>query len=138
MLKKVFPVLAVLAVLVSSCSANKYQLYEGPPRPQSEVAVLVKGTGKFVYLATIDGKKEPNRKHFYGNEWDGDYRIDLVPGTHILSFYYVHPNGYESTRNIEVAIDAQPGKTYVTRSSASWNVWVELQKPDEAGGKPAP
>ena len=144
--KAFLPIMAVLAVLVSSCSANKYQLYDGPPRPQSEVAVLVKGTGDFVYLATIDGNKEPysKNKSFYGNEWDGDYRIELAPGTHVLSFYYIHPNGYKSTRNIEVAIDARPGKTYVTRSDeprkasqgATWNAWVEVQKPDEADGKP--
>jgi hypothetical protein len=131
--KAIMVILTFFALVVlSSCAANNYKLYEGTNMPPDKVAILTKATESGVYLALVDGYRPPDRPHFYGDEWGSNYRIELLPGKHTLSFYYIH--GYhESKQNIDVTFYAEPGKTYASKSSTvkfkSWKAWVEEVPP---------
>ena len=60
-----------LAVLLGGCATNP-RLYDGPPRPSEEIAVIIRDPGARVRISEIDGHYVPGT------------RFEVLPGRHTL------------------------------------------------------
>ncbi len=132
------------ATLVVACAPTPHQLYDGPPRPQSDVAI-VKYKGGEAQLIAVDGKL-----HGYGNNWDGAARLELLPGRHRLTMTPVTvSSGIGSITvtqhpSLQVEFIAERGRVYtvsgwspvtiVDSADAGATLVTRVQGADKRGG----
>ncbi len=105
---------ALLVLVLTGCAIQNARLYEGPERPNSEVAVLsVTGesgvpTGVTIIVRKISGKPAPGGASFY--LLPGDYLLDLE-----VSKDMKLSSGKLSWKqaNVQVTFRAEAGHTYI-------------------------
>jgi hypothetical protein len=99
-----------------------------------EISILESGGETSLQLTMIDGVRAP-RTHCcgYGSEWGGAFKIELLPGRHMLTFeYYVEtPSGWvtHSMFPANVVFTGEPGKRYWALpsfgpSGSTWGVHI--------------
>ena len=102
-------------------TTSHHKLYEGPQLPPDKVALLI-GKQRPILLLSVDGLKETE-----GKTWDKSYKIELLPGNHIIVVDYLlntsrNVSGmgyvyqefyiYNSPVDEEISFKAEPGHTY--------------------------
>ena len=124
--------LVAVAQFLISCAAPRYRTYDGPPKDKKDVAFLVgiqkyasfKAEDVIVQIVSVDKKTG-----FRGSRWDGEYRIELLPGVHEIGVRYRGHN-LLSTGVTALTFKAEPGQIYVVKpnlaqSSKYWAPSVE-------------
>jgi hypothetical protein len=114
-------ILVIAAQFFISCAARHYRTYDAPPKPKNEIAMLVgiykltsfKNEDIIVQIVSIDQKTG-----FRGSRWDGEYKIELLPGVHEVGVRY-RGYGYTSTTPITLTYHFEPGQTYVVKPNLS-------------------
>ncbi len=138
------PILLILLLLVvSGCTAH-HSLYEGPARPQNELAVLFHKTPGLLTkvcsepeLYGVDDRKGSTRsrfsKKYIFNPYVGaSFRIKLLPGPHILSVGFLKAKGplmYFPVKDQILKFEAKAGHVYELNIEVPedfrWNVCVK-------------
>jgi hypothetical protein len=115
----------VLALLISltaiqffiSCAAPHYRTYDGPPKDKKDVAFLV-GIQKYASFKVEDAIVQivsvDKKTGFRGSRWDGEYRIELLPGIHEIEVRYRGYNLYSTGKNA-LTFNAEPGQIYTVK-----------------------
>jgi len=138
----------LLGYLTSCALASKtIRLYEGPQLSSEETAQIV-CTGERIRINSLNGKMSPDGKGTFGN-----VRIEILPGGYQLTvsfsgesiemhygkdgryrynIYYRH----ESVNNVDIAINAEAGHTYLVTSThdfekSRWGVIVRDETADK-------
>jgi hypothetical protein len=98
--------------LLSACAP--LLLYDGPPRPDNEVATIIPST---VEVTSIDGRKVPT-----------DHAFKALPGVHAV-VGYLHNSSSYSTQPLAVCFYARAGHRYQvwgedTVWPSSWHVRI--------------
>jgi hypothetical protein len=116
---KIFaPLVSITAVLFFiSCAAPHYRTYDGPPKGNKDVALLVgiqkyasfKDEDVIVQIVSVDRKTG-----FRGSRWDGEYQIELLPGVHEIEVRY-RGYGVYSIGSKTLTLDAEPGQVYAVK-----------------------
>src|SRR5688572_20202696 len=107
----------VLAAALTACgSATRF--YEGPARPQSDVAILKEQSGILPGGAEI---KRINGKAVTGIKKE----IELLPGRYRVDVEYHQAGGYEvhSTAPVSASFNAQAGHVYELKGVVSGRTW---------------
>jgi hypothetical protein len=104
--------LAVGSPTSSQAKTRTHRLYEGPPRPAAEIAILHTPTKKDASfgLLTVDSKKPASHK-YYGSGWDNSFSIELLPGLHVLEIAVRRAFGHWSTAG-QITFMFQAGHEY--------------------------
>ncbi len=92
MKRRINVILLVTAILAGTGCAT-YQAYPGKKRPRSELALLTLS----VEDPVIDGHAI-DRKDVY--------RIELLPGRHVLDWSFTYANGYQEQRSLTFDVEA--------------------------------
>jgi len=108
-----------LALILAGCISARHRLYEGPALPRDEVAI-VKGSYP-VRLYGVDGRKRPGSLREYGSIL-GDFRIELLPGTHTFTVGYSGPEGF-SLLNVTLELELEAGATYKITADVREGYW---------------
>ena len=139
----------ILLGFLTSCmlDVNTYKLYQDPQLPSEETAQII-CTGETIRIHSVNGQKSPDGKDTFGNVrleiLPGDYDLNVsFSGTSLVmdygedgryrySIYYRH----DSFNNINIAINAKPGHTYLVKSSHNYEKsrWYAVVR-DETGDK---
>lgn len=139
-------------VFVQGCATPTYRLYNGGPLAKEQLAVLHDTPGRWqssVYIDAVDGLVSTDKRgNWYGSNWDGSFRIELLPGTHTLTVRLLGGDWYGNGVTT-VTFTAEAGKTYVVNYSidtvsrnesqiglmsksisisSQWHAWVEEDK----------
>lgn len=130
-----FPLLLAAATLLTSCTTPVYRLYSGTELQPEEISVLIDSPDLNVFIDAVDGMPPPDAhrfRKFYGNNFDGSFRIELRPGKHTLSVRYGSPDlpGHFSVQNLVISFYAEAGKVYTLKASLdtvrmTGKAWVE-------------
>lgn len=125
--------------LIACSTTPVYKLYDGIDRNSSEIAVLKNSFSLLdtsIYIDSVDGIS-PNDasaiKSFYGSKLTGNFRIELLPGKHVVSVRYGYQGTSVGSFTVEDAIlnfEAKAGKTYYPRVSLDKTImrgviWLE-------------
>lgn len=107
--------LCFVLILVSGCAATVNRQYNGPPRNQSEIAVLEHPDPlhSFFIIEKIDGK------------WRGTGlfdRYELLPGEHSITCSLHDPT--KRSRNITIYFRAEAGNRYVALARSDGKHWA--------------
>lgn len=116
---------AVLAGLLFSagCALAPIRQYEGPAKPDKEVALLTGGGAyfgsKIIWLQKIDGEYGPYEGHFTFNDTrqpdpvfhlrHNKFKVQLMPGRHTLEV------GGTKHPHLGISFDAEAGKKYTLK-----------------------
>lgn len=107
-------VAALAAVVLSACTTVSY---EGPRRPDSEVATIESDR---TVVVMIDGKKTPYSGGNYAT-------FKVLPGDRTvaanLNDHSAYPRARTSSQPLSVLFSAEAGKTYVTRPAYDGSYW---------------
>jgi hypothetical protein len=110
--------MTVIGALVSACT---HVMYDGPRRPQAEVAIIA---SREVLIHTVDGRP-------VGGDSDGTPRkLEVLPGNYVLGvslsavrshFLYntLHRSGV-----VKICVPARAGRTYVVRANLGERRWT--------------
>ena len=102
---------ALMLSLLGCGNALTFKDYEGPVRPQDELAILVWSVGFLPEVVSIDGKTNPQ---FTGELlYDHMHRAELLPGEHEIRISY---RGRRRVWGAEGVINFKAGHVYVTRA----------------------
>ena len=125
-----------IAISITGCAtAQTFKAYEGPERPQDELAILDWSSGGWV--DSIDGKSDPRfARGLLVAPYDAIRRAELLPGKHTIKYTdYFYKLGY---RNGEGVIDMKPGHVYILKHDRSYPfrpkegaAWIEDQTTGE-------
>ncbi|NRF69020.1 hypothetical protein HLB44_18665 [Aquincola sp. S2] len=106
--------LSAVAALLTGCTTVSY---DGPRRPDSEVATL---ESERTSIATIDGARVPYSGGNFGV-------FKLLPGTHVIGVNLNDNSAYMSRRYstapLQIRFKFEPGRTYVTRPVYRSDQW---------------
>ena len=138
----------ILFGYLTSCTLDvkTYRLYQGPQLPSDETAQII-CTGETIRINSINGQKSPDGKDTFGNVrleiLPGDYEITVSfsgtsldmaygeGGRYTYTIYYRH----DSLTNIDIAINAKAGYTYLVNSTHNYTEsrWHIVVKDETAG-----
>ena len=149
-------VVFAVAILSAACSTApvEYKLQQDASVAPTNLAILV-NSPVGAYVDAVDGQPPPDRtwnKPFYGNKFNGKFRMELAPGEHTLAVRYgptsppFYSWGSDTTmrdadgnvyttkeHRMEVRFLAEPGKTYTALMTwdpdQGWRAWVETRHP---------
>jgi len=149
-----------LTCLLFSCASRPeiLKLHKEEDLPAHKVAYLV-GDRESLVLHAVDGRQSPSGKKGFGSSWDGKYRLEVLPGQHILTVslllrttsnevsnrFSSYEKHYElsSLENVEIPLPVEAGHTYLLTSewdfdSQEWFAMVIEQTTDQRVFKGGP
>ena len=118
----------------ANCSATRgYKLYEGAELPEDRITIIT-GKERPVFVHAVNGMKNPEGEDTYGS-----FKMELLPGTHTLtmsfegrtstseradrpySFYYTVYYRCNSTKRVDIKVNAEAGHTYLVTSKRDFD-----------------
>jgi hypothetical protein len=108
---------SAMALALAACASAKQ--YEGPARPESQLAIVLKPESIPCNLTVVEGK--------FGGFFGGPTRLELLPGPHTLGVAFASVGATSATHDL--TINAVAGHTYEVHcmgaSGNGWRAWIE-------------
>ena len=96
-MKRRINVVLLATALLAGAGCATYQAYPGKKRPRAELALLTLSVENPVIDRRVIERKDV-------------YRIELLPGRHVLDWSFTYANGYQEQRSLTFEVEA--GRRY--------------------------